>query len=58
MVKLAENEQEVSKNFDNATIECQPPNEFLHKFEGKMTTPDGKVIPLDADQVVLRGSSL
>lgn len=54
-------------------IHCQGPNEFLYKFEGNMTFKpakqeflddqsdyhDGKTtIPLDANQILLRGSSL
>ena len=54
-------------------IHCQGPNEFLYKFEGNMTfTParqeflddqsdyrgGSTTIPLDANQILLRGSSL
>jgi magnesium-transporting ATPase (P-type) len=54
-------------------IDCQGPNEFLYKFEGNMTfTPakkefledeqnynEGEIqVPLDASQMLLRGSSL
>jgi magnesium-transporting ATPase (P-type) len=59
VIKLAENDGNVLSNFDNAVIECEPPNEFLYKFEGKMTlAANKKVISLDADQIVLRGSNL
>ena len=50
---MAQNDEDVLKNFDNAKIECEPPNEFLYKFEGKMTMPNGKVFSLDADQITL-----
>jgi magnesium-transporting ATPase (P-type) len=58
VLKMAQNDEDVLKNFDNAKIECEPPNEFLYKFEGKMTMPNGKVFSLDADQITLRGSTL
>lgn len=50
VLKMADNDTTALKNFDNAVIECEPPNEFLYKFEGKLTMPGGqKVVSLDAD---------
>ena len=39
-------------------INCEGPNVHLYKFEGTITLPTGEVIPLDPDQVLLRGSCL
>ena len=41
-----------------ATIECETPNEYLYKFEGNFTLKDGTRIPIDPDQVLLKGSTL
>ena len=57
-IERAGTEKEVLLNFNNALIECDPPNEFLYKFYGNMTLPDGEILPLDPDQVLLRGSQL
>jgi phospholipid-translocating ATPase len=32
LLPLAANDQEILRNFNNAVIECEPPNEFLYKF--------------------------
>ena len=58
VIRLAQTEQDCFKNFSGATIECEPPNEFLYKFEGNLTQKDGAVIPMGPDQILLRGSSL
>lgn len=70
-VPLCQSDQDVAKF--NGEIECQVPNEFLYKFEGNMKfkpfNPDllsefeeykGGLahISLDANQILLRGSSL
>mgnify|MGYP000731217650 CR=1 FL=1 len=39
-------------------MNCEGPNEFLYKFEGNLTLPDGAIIPIDPDQILLRGSVL
>ena len=41
-----------------ATIECETPNEYLYKFEGNFVLKDGTKIPMDPDQVLLKGSTL
>ena len=33
-VELSRDDEAVQKNFDNVTIECDCPNEFIYKFEG------------------------
>ena len=38
-------------------LTCDPPNEMLYKFEGTLTL-NGQTLPLDADSILLRGSSL
>jgi len=57
-IPLAADDDNVLLNFNGATVECDPPNEFLYQFNGNMTLPDGTVVPIDPDQVLLRGSKL
>lgn len=57
-MRLSKTEEDVLKNFDGAIIDCEGPNEYLYKFEGNFTLPDGAVIPIDPDQILLRGSCL
>ena len=42
----------------SAKVECETPNEFLYKFEGNFVFQDGEKIPLDPDQILLKGSNL
>lgn len=46
------------KNFNGAQINCEAPNEYLYKFEGTLKFTDGAIVPLDPDQMLLRGSTL
>ena len=55
---MAPSEAECRKRFDKAVIECEGPNEFLYTFQGNLKFSDDEVIPLNADQLLLRGSSL
>ena len=41
-----------------AQIECETPNEYLYKFDGNFVLKDGKKIPMDPDQILLKGSCL
>lgn len=45
------------KNFSGAEIECEKENESIYTFTGMMTFK-GNQVPIDIDNVVLRGSSL
>ena len=58
VMRLAQTEQDAFKNFTGATIDCETPNEFLYKFEGNLTQQDGAVIPMNPEQILLRGCSL
>ena len=49
VMRLAQTEDDALKNFDGAVINCEGPNEYLYKFEGNLTLPDGAVIPIDPD---------
>ena len=42
----------------SAMIECETPNEYLYKFEGNFVFQNGEKIPLDPDQILLKGSNL
>lgn len=39
-------------------IECEAPNEFLYQFNGNWVLKNGTMIPMDPDQVLLKGSCL
>lgn len=58
VLRLAPTEEHALSNFNGAVINCEGPNEYLYKFEGNLTLPDGAVIPIDPDQILLRGSCL
>ena len=58
VLRLASTEENALHNFNGATINCEGPNERLYKFEGNLTLPDGAVIPVDPDQIMLKGSCL
>jgi len=58
-VGLCQSDQEAISNLSSGwQVECEPPNEFLYKFEGNMQGKTGAQIPLTCDQMLLRGSSL
>ena len=42
----------------SAKVECETPNEYLYRFEGNFVFSDGTKIPLDPDQILLKGSNL
>ena len=41
-----------------AKIECELPNEHLYKFDGNFVFKDNTKLPLDPDQILLKGSCL
>ena len=46
-------------SFNQGSIECESPNEFLYKFEGNIKFTDSSdPVGLDIDNVCMRGSSL
>lgn len=55
---LARTEEIALENFNGAQIDCEGPNVFLYKFEGNLKLPDGTLVPIDPDQILLRGSCL
>ena len=55
---MAPDEDSCLRNFNGATINCEGPNEHLYKFEGNLMLSDGATIPIDPDQILLRGSCL
>lgn len=57
--KLATDDQAVLTNFNEAQVEYEKENEFIYKFFGTLTLrPNDDPILLDAEQILLRGSSL
>ena len=58
IMKIGTTEQSFTTDFQGTSIECETPNEFLYKFEGNLKLKDGTLIPMEPDQVLLRGSSL
>lgn len=41
----------------NVKLECEVPNNAIYKFEGTINF-DYQEVPLDADNIILRGSTL
>ena len=63
IIHLAQDVPSICENLDGARIECETPNEYLYKFEGNLYLGGGKsgdehVVPMNPDEVLLRGSSL
>ena len=58
VLRMAHSEDACLNAFNGSTINCEQPNEHLYKFEGNLTLTDGAVIPIDPDQILLRGSCL
>ena len=56
-VSLAVNDAEVLEHFNESKIECDKPNEYIYKFNGVFNL-DEESLPLDEEQILLRGSSL
>jgi magnesium-transporting ATPase (P-type) len=48
----------VLNHFTGCTVDTQPPNEFIYKFEGNLKLQDGNIVPLNPDNLLLKGSSL
>ena len=57
-MRQAQDESDCLNNFNGAVIDCEGPNEHLYKFEGNLQLTDGAIIPIDPDQILLRGSCL
>lgn len=58
VIRLADTEEHALRNFNGSVVDCEGPNEQLYKFEGNLTLPDGGVIAIDPDQILLKGSCL
>jgi len=58
IARLVKSDEDTLRNFNGAVIDCEGPNEFLYKFEGNLTLTDGAKLPIDPDQILLRGSCL
>jgi len=58
VLRLAKDEAACLNYFNGSVIDCEGPNEFLYKFEGQLKLQDGAAIPIDPDQILLRGSCL
>lgn len=58
-IQLAKHECDVLQNFNDGVIECEKPNASIYTFAGSLKIPNKDLnIPLDAEQMLLRGSSL
>ena len=58
VLRMAPAEDDCCKIFNGKCIECEGPNEYLYKFEGSLKMSPDESIPINADQILLRGSSL
>ena len=57
---IGDNEKELSQF--NGHIKCEPPNNNLARFEGRLVINEGlvneKIVPLENDNILLRGTIL
>ena len=57
---IGDNEKELSQF--NGHIKCEPPNNNLSRFEGRLVINEGlvneKIVPLENDNILLRGTIL
>lgn len=57
---MGDNEKELSQF--NGHVKCEPPNNNLSRFEGRLILNEGnsaeKIIPLENDNILLRGTIL
>lgn len=51
-------EEDLLVKLSSMKVECEKPNEFLYKFNGNFVCADGKRLPMDPDQLLLKGSCL
>jgi len=58
VLRIAKDDQACLTAFNGSIIDCEGPNEHLYKFEGNLKLTDGAVIPIEPDQILLRGSAL
>ena len=56
--RIAGEDAMILQEVKDAKIDCEGPNEYLYRFEGKFILKDGSQFPIDPDQVLLKGSSL
>ena len=51
-------EEQILTKLIGMKVECEHPNEFLYKFQGNFVLESGKKVPMDPDQILLKGSCL
>lgn len=59
--RLAQVDGEILERMKGGYVECENPNDILYKFEGTMGLGGDQkdvIVPLNTDQMLLRGSSL
>ncbi len=57
LIEEARDDRSVLKNMMGGHVECENPNEMLYRFEGTLVLRE-MAVPLNVDQILLRGSSL
>lgn len=56
---LAKDERAITKNFKEVTVQCEKENDNIYGFAGFIKFEDRELqVPVDIDQILLRGSSL
>lgn len=56
---MAEDEECILTKFNSATVQCEKENDNIYSFAGFMKFSDREIqVPIDIDQILLRGSSL
>ena len=59
LAKLSVTVKDILSNFKTAELECEKENDSIYTFQGNLKFSDRELlVPIDVDQVLLRGSSL
>lgn len=59
IMQISCDEEAILKEFQTATIQCEKANESIYSFAGFIKFSDRELqVPIDIDQILLRGSSL
>jgi hypothetical protein len=54
-LKLAQDEKSIFRNFTGGTITCDMPNPNLYSFQGSIKMPNGELIALTNECLLLKG---
>lgn len=58
MLKLAKDDASLFANFTGSKVICDLPNADLYKFQGTLMMPNGDLVPLTNECLLLKGCQL